>query len=156
MSDASIFQQTLSLLQLRLGLIMYLHLICSYVRHNALSCWCCSRRCIILQNLYSRTFWGKKTNKKTSDLREGIKTAHFSLVKASKVNTATGSPVTRETIRQSFPSSSLDLQFTISLFFFFFSRIFNPDNVSDCLGVRGGKFPCGPNARAWRDNPAID
>jgi len=54
-----------------------------------------------------------------------------------------------------FPSSRLDLQFTVSLFFL--SWILNSDNFySGCVRVRGRKFPCGPSTRSWRDNPAVD
>lgn len=46
---------------------------------------------------------------------------------------------------------------SIYRFPFFFSRIFNTDNFSSgCLRVGGGKFPCGPSAGSWRDNPAVD
>ena len=46
---------------------------------------------------------------------------------------------------------------SIYRFPFFFSRIFNTDNFSSgWLRVGGGKFPCGPSARSWRDKPAVD
>lgn len=46
---------------------------------------------------------------------------------------------------------------SIYRFPFFFSRIFNTDNFSSgWLRVGGGKFPCGPSARSWRDERAVD
>lgn len=117
-----------------------------HLLNNVRSCCCCW---MVLQiKLNSFPLWKHDRN--------AFKPP-FLWVKLLKVNTETGSPITWEaiwSIWQSFPSSSLDLQFTIS--FFFFSRIFNTDNFSDCLGVWGGKFPCDPNARAWWDNPTID
>lgn len=57
MSDCSSFQQTFSLLQVCLGLIMCLHFIRSHVCNNARSCWCCSRIWINLQKLNRATIW---------------------------------------------------------------------------------------------------
>ena len=39
---------------------------------------------------------------------------------------------------------------------FFSSPGYSIPTTSPTAWKPGGKFPCGPNARAWRDNPTID
>lgn len=77
------------------------------------------------------------------------KTARFSWVKASKVNTETGSPVTCGTtwfIWQSFPPSSLDLQFTSSIFFLVLQDI-QYRQLLRPPGIQRGKVSMWPQRR---------